>query len=99
MVSIEWLRTIPQNKIDCVFGYIHESQRLLPSDAPYYNIPELVAYICLDYYFARETLLYDPIAKYVCNVGHKLMMKLQTHLSNEACIICGHKNNYTQKKK
>eukprot|EP01084_Bolivina_argentea_P163123 283826_1 len=87
--NFEWLRTIPQNTINCVFGYIHEAQRLLPSDAPYYNIPELVAYICLDYYFARE--MFDTHGKYFKLNEQKdiaTMIKQPSLFNNVFGMIC-----------
>ena len=32
-----------------VFGYIRQNQALLNPDNPYYNIPDLVCYICIAY--------------------------------------------------
>eukprot|EP01083_Nonionella_stella_P009952 28475_1 len=37
-----------------VFGFICESQTMLDADNPYYNIPDLVKYICFIYYHSRE---------------------------------------------
>ena len=54
MSSFEWLKKVPQRTKDCVHGYIHEAQHLFPIDNPYYNIPSLVVYLCLDYYCPRE---------------------------------------------
>eukprot|EP01084_Bolivina_argentea_P317348 550209_1 len=46
----------------------------------------------------KISLLHDHTSKYVCKVGHQIETR-QKHLSIEACIICGHKNNNTQKNK
>ena len=48
------LRRIDPKSKDTVYGYIRQMQQILPSDTPYYNIPELVTFICLKFYYIAE---------------------------------------------
>ena len=49
------LKNVDLKTIDCVNGYIRESQKLFyNNDNPYYYIPELVNRICILYYFLTE---------------------------------------------
>ena len=42
-----------RNKKIC-FGYIHETQQQLPSNNSYYNIPDLIVFLCILYYSNPE---------------------------------------------
>ena len=39
---------------DCVIGYVKNMQKLMPMTSAYYNIPALVTFMILDYYYLRE---------------------------------------------
>ena len=52
--NFEHIKTMNQTSKCIVFGYIHESQAISPSNNPYFNIPPLVSYWCLLYYYQRE---------------------------------------------
>ena len=53
-VDINWLKQI-DDKIKCViFGYIRNVQNILPSNKPFYNIPQLISYIILLYFYEYE---------------------------------------------
>ena len=43
-----------QRTTDIVTGYIRQCQKLLSNDNVYYNIPSLVTYLCLNFYWIRE---------------------------------------------
>ena len=54
-LDLKWLNSVLQTDKDCVFGYIRRSQRLLPiTKNAYFNIPSLVCYIILQYYYMAE---------------------------------------------
>lgn len=54
-LSFNWLKvSVPQATKDCVAGYIRETQRIMPKNNPYYNIPSLIKYVVIYYYYQRE---------------------------------------------
>ena len=55
--TLEDSKLTDQKSKDLVFGFIKEAQGLLPSST-YYNIPALVAHVCLVYYYLNE--YFDP---------------------------------------
>ena len=55
----------PSTKL-IVEGYLRESQLLLPSDNPYYIIPELIHFICLCFYDIFEYFNSITKTKIVC---------------------------------
>eukprot|EP01084_Bolivina_argentea_P030555 56593_1 len=61
-------KAIDQKSIKRVFGFINECQQLIPYQFnPYYNIPEIVSYICLQYYYiASYVLIKSP-----CRIGSR----------------------------
>ena len=58
-VNFEELKTIPIRVQYSVSGYIRRCQILLPTDNPYYNIPELINFIVL--------LFYNDIERFTIN--------------------------------
>ena len=52
--DLSLLKQVPQRTQDCVFGFIRKAQKILPTNSAYYNIPSLVSYLCINYYFQRE---------------------------------------------
>ena len=58
--SFTWLKTIPNPYRLCVFGYTRNAQKLLPQNNSYFNIPSLVIFKILEFYFKRDIFtLYD----------------------------------------
>ena len=53
-LNFDKLKHIEQSQKDIVYGYIHEVQLLLPNDDSFYNIPSLVIFTCLAYYYPDE---------------------------------------------
>ena len=49
--------------MNLVFGFVKEAQKLLP-DETYYNIPDLIAYVCLMFYCITE--FFDPEMVHFC---------------------------------
>ena len=52
--QFNWLSMVPQMHKDCVFGFVRDIQKAMPSTSAYYNIPSLVIYLILDYFYQRE---------------------------------------------
>ena len=53
-LNSKWMESLPLESRDCVSGYIKSAQILLPTDNAYYNIPSLVAYLVLYYFYIAE---------------------------------------------
>ena len=53
-MDAEKLKKIRWSTKCIVFGYIRKCQQLLPSNKAYFNIPTLVTYTCLSYYYIAE---------------------------------------------
>ena len=53
IVGFDRIKHINQTVKDTVTGYIHNCQVLLPSNKPYYQIPELITSIILLFYYNR----------------------------------------------
>ena len=49
------LSVVLQRYNDCVFGYVRSVQHLLPMTSAYYNIPSLVTFLILEYFYIKET--------------------------------------------
>ncbi len=52
--DFEWIKLVSNKEKHCIFGYIRESQQLFSTINPYYNIPSIVSYLTLFYYYQRE---------------------------------------------
>ena len=59
--ALKQIKHINQSKKDIVFGYIRESQQLLPKNNAYYTIVPLIKYLCILYYqhYIDSTILSD----------------------------------------
>eukprot|EP01084_Bolivina_argentea_P296546 510743_1 len=53
--NFKWIITVPNRTKNCVIGYIRNKQQILPSNTTFYNIPLLITYLVLDYYYERES--------------------------------------------
>ena len=49
-----WLNVVPTKSKYYVSGYVRNVEQLFPKDNPYYNIPSLITYIIIHYYYQRE---------------------------------------------
>ena len=49
--ELDKMKQIDPKHKKIVFGFIREAQLLLPQNTAYYNIPILINWICLGYYF------------------------------------------------
>eukprot|EP01084_Bolivina_argentea_P124249 220172_1 len=54
--NFKWVKTVPTHTKHCVNGYIRRKQHIFSDDRTFYNIPVLVMYIILDYYYERESI-------------------------------------------
>ena len=52
MTTLKALKSFPKRPRQTVFGYIRENQKQLSL----YNVPALIGYLCLGYYFHGEFL-------------------------------------------
>ena len=57
MVSLTWLKTVPTPYRLCVFGYTRNAQKLLTQHNSYFNIPSLVIFKILEFYFQRDIFI------------------------------------------
>ena len=48
--AFEKVKFMKQRTKDIVFGYIRNGQALLPHDNPYYNVNQLIKYLCCLYF-------------------------------------------------
>ena len=55
-MDFSWMKSVNKQNELSVSGYIRHSQKILPSNNVYYNIPSLVKYMVLNYYCIREYL-------------------------------------------
>ena len=76
------LKGIDQKVKDCVNGYIRQCQTLLPKENPYYNIPELVVYSIILFYYIGDA--FDPN---YCSASYRL--------SNDNSTVLKTKGDYT----
>ena len=53
-LDLKWLQTVKIPSRDCVFGFVRESQNIFPSNNAYFNIPTLISYVILYYYYMAE---------------------------------------------
>lgn len=64
LLPFERVKHIRNTLKDTVFGYIRESQSILPSNKSYYQIPELVQHTILLFYYQQiESSILDNIEK------------------------------------
>ena len=61
--KVEELRKIDQSSKDSVYGYLRRIQSTFPSDNVYYNIPSLVFYWCLLYFWTDFKIKREQLAK------------------------------------
>ena len=64
------IKNMDKESIYTVYGFIRDSQKMLPKNKPYYNIPELINKICLIFYYDNDE--WDK--KYISS-GMKLVNK------------------------
>ena len=57
--SLEQLKKINFRNRCLIFGYIRELQSKFTQNIAFYNVPELINYICLGYYFGHLDLKWD----------------------------------------
>ena len=53
--QFDWLSMVPQVHKDCVIGFVRDVQKMMPLTSAYYNIPSLVTYLILEYFYQRES--------------------------------------------
>eukprot|EP01084_Bolivina_argentea_P014195 26537_1 len=54
--NFKWVNAVPKHTNYCVNGYIRNQQNRLPNSNTFYNIPLLITYLILDYYYERESI-------------------------------------------
>ena len=52
-LSLDKVKAIPDKWRYCVFGYVRKAQALWNTDNPYYQIPEIIQFIILLFYYHR----------------------------------------------
>ena len=71
-LSLEEFKLINQRTKDVVFGFVHESQKLLPCESnSYFLIPDLIIHVCLAYYYTKHAW---RISKDYANSGNNLKL-------------------------
>ena len=75
-ISLSCIKSINVKSRDAVFGFVRTSQSLLDTNNPCYNIPDLVSYICLIYYYISEyftvygsCIQYNEQTNTITNIG------------------------------
>eukprot|EP01084_Bolivina_argentea_P212787 361624_1 len=72
--------SIDQKSKDIVFGYINRMQTMFPMDNTYYNIPSIIPYLCLNYYFdawTKESIEWKWKLKDVANTFEDCSMSIR----------------------
>ena len=88
-IDVAKLKSIGNDTKYLVFAFIHECELLFDKDNSYYNIPDLVGYICLAYYYISEYftvygdhITYDALTNTVEN-DSKLWSEIQKSLDED----------------
>ena len=89
-LSLEKVKTIDQRTKDTVFGFIKQSQTLLPSNESYYNIVPLICHIILLFYCKLEIFTVYDKDEFEYNEYENILTKKR----NKRCTAYGNIDIY-----
>ena len=71
VINIAEIKKIDTRTKHLLYGFIHNTQTLLPTNNAYYNIPDLIVHLCLMFYYIKEC--WDPI--WCIDIGNFIVNK------------------------